>query len=131
MINLVFLQIVIVLYKFLSKILKLVIIFYLKLLKINLNIVLKTIIFDIYGYILIEYLYCIFIEYIIVNCFNFYIVFKEDFFISFKVVQMCIQTIKSLVLLITISKKYLISITKLINIVLSLYSYTWYMAILV
>lgn len=72
-------QIVIVFYEFLSKAIKLVKIFLLKFLKINLNIVLEIIFFAIYSYILIELIYSKLIKNIIVIGLNVYTIVKEDF----------------------------------------------------
>ena len=71
--------IVIILYKFLSRIIKFVKIFYLKLLKIDMNIFLKLYFFGICSFILIKLIYDILIEKVIVSCLNIYIVNKEIF----------------------------------------------------
>lgn len=70
-------QIAIVSYKFLSGVIKLVKLFFLKILKINLYIFLKIIIFNICNYILIVFIYCIFIKDIKVSYFNIYTIIKK------------------------------------------------------
>lgn len=70
MVNLISIWIVIISHKFLIEIVKLIKMFCLKLLKINLNIVLETIFFGIYGYILIEPIYNIFVRDVIIRCLN-------------------------------------------------------------
>lgn len=72
-------QIVVISHKVLYRTIKLVKIFCFKLFKINLNIFLKTIIFDICNYVLIELLYYILIENDIGNYLNVYAIVKEDF----------------------------------------------------
>lgn len=72
-------RITVVLYKFLSETVKHIKMFYFKPSKINLNIVLKTIISSIYSCILIKLVYCIFVKDIIVSGFDVYAIVKEDF----------------------------------------------------
>lgn len=79
MINLISIQIVIVLYKFLSRVIKLVKIFLLKLFKINLNTVLEIIVFGICKCILVKLVHYIFINNVIVSCFTIYVIIKDDF----------------------------------------------------
>ena len=79
MIDIIFMQIVVISHKVLYRTIKLVKIFCFKLFKINLNIFLKTIIFDICNYVLIELLYYILIENDIGNYLNVYAIVKEDF----------------------------------------------------
>ena len=71
-------QIAVVSHKFSSGAVKFIKMFCLALLKINLNTVPKTVIFGIYGYVLIELLYCIFVENIMVSHLNLYAVVKKD-----------------------------------------------------
>lgn len=78
-INLVSMQIVVVFHEFPSSMIKYVKIFHFKPLKINLNIILKTEVFGIYNYILIELRYHIFVKNIIVSHLNIYIIVKVDF----------------------------------------------------
>lgn len=79
MINLVFMQIIVVFYKFSSRVIKLLKIFSCKLLKINLNTISETIFFSICGCILIKLRYYIFVEDIMVSFFNVYSIVKKDF----------------------------------------------------
>ena len=79
MINPVSIQIAVVSHDFLSGAIKLVQMFYLKLLEINLNTVLETIIFGVCGCVLIELLYRVLVEDVMVSCLNLYAVVKEDF----------------------------------------------------
>lgn len=78
-IDLVFMHIKVISYKFLNRAFKLIKIFCLKSLKINLNIVSKTVVFSVYSCILVRFIYCIFVKEIMVNYFNFYAIVKEDF----------------------------------------------------
>lgn len=77
--NLVSMQIVVVSDKFLGRVIKLVKMFPLKVLKINLNKVLETVIFGVYGCVSVEFMYCILVENIMVSCVKVYAVVKEDF----------------------------------------------------
>ena len=79
MIDPVSMGIVVIHHKISNKAVKLVKIFCLKLLKINLNTVLETIVFGICGCILIEPMYSIFVEDIMVSCQNIHTIGKEDF----------------------------------------------------
>lgn len=79
MINSVFMQIVVISYIFLSKVIKLVKIFSFKFLKVNLNIVLETVVFNVCSYVLVEFVYYILVENIIVSRFNIYIPVKKNF----------------------------------------------------
>ena len=72
-------QIAVVSHKFPSRTVKLVKMFPLKLLKINLNTVLETIVFSVCGCVFIEFVYCILIKGVNVSCLNGYAVIKEDF----------------------------------------------------
>lgn len=72
-------QIVIIFYRFLNKVIKLIKIFSLKLFKIEINIVLKTINFNNYHYILINFIYYILIINIKINYFNIIAIVKKDF----------------------------------------------------
>ena len=66
-------------YKILSGAVKLIKMFYFKLLKVNLNTVLETIVFGVCGYILIKIIYDILIKDVMVSCLNFYTIGKENF----------------------------------------------------
>ena len=70
MIDLVFMQITVVSYKFLSRAVKLVKMFLFKPFKIDLNTVLETGVFDICSCIFIEFIYCILVKGVIVNHLN-------------------------------------------------------------
>ena len=72
-------QIAVVSYEFPSKAVKLVKMFLLKSLKIDLNTVLETIIFSICGCVFIEFMYYILVEDVNVSCLNGCAVIKEDF----------------------------------------------------
>lgn len=61
MIDLISIQIIIISYKFLNRIVKFIKMFYLKLLKTKLNIIAKTMVFGIYKYKFIKTIYYIFI----------------------------------------------------------------------
>lgn len=82
--------IITVFYEFLNRVIRNVQMFYLKPLKINLNIVSKTVSFGIYGCILIEFIYCIFVEDAIVSCLNFYAILKKKFWL---VLELCLPNI--------------------------------------
>ena len=75
-------EITVVSYQFLSKAVKLIKMFSLKPLKINLNTVLETIIFGICNYVFIEFVYCILVEGVNVSRLNVCAVVKEDFEVS-------------------------------------------------
>ena len=79
MIDSVFMQIAVVSYKFSSRAVKLVKIFFLKLLKIDLNTVSNIVVFDICGYVFIKFVYCILVNNVIVSRLNIYIVVNKDF----------------------------------------------------
>ena len=79
MINLVSMQIAVVSYKFLSRAIKLVKIFPLIPLKIDLNTILETVVFDVCGCVFIEFMYYILVEGVNVSRLNVYTVIKEDF----------------------------------------------------
>lgn len=79
MINLISIQIVIVFFEILYRAVMLVKIFSLKFFEVNLNIVLKTIILNIYSYVLVKLLYYILVENIMISYFNVYTIVKEDF----------------------------------------------------
>lgn len=85
-INLVSMQIVIIFHKFSTMAIKYIKIFYFQLLKIYLNIILKTIVFDIYSYILIEPIYFIFIKDVMVNYFKIYVIIKNEIYIGFEII---------------------------------------------
>lgn len=72
-------QIAIVFHKFPKEAVKFVKMFCLKPLKINVNTVLKTIVFSIYSCILSEFVYCIFVKDVMISYLNVYAVIKEDY----------------------------------------------------
>ena len=72
-------QIAIVSYEFSIRAVKLVKMFPLKPLIINLNVVLKTLVFDVCGYIFIQFVYCILVKNTNINCLNNCAIVKEDF----------------------------------------------------
>ena len=79
MIDPISIQIAVVSHKFLSRVVKLVKMFSLKPLKIDLNTVLETVVFGVCSYVFIEFVYCILIEGVNISCLNGYAVVKEDF----------------------------------------------------
>lgn len=83
MFNLIFIWITIIFFNFLSKTIKLIKIFCLKLYKVNFNIILKTIVFDIYNYILIKLIYSVFIKNIMLSYLNIYAIIKKNFKINY------------------------------------------------
>ena len=72
-------EIAIVFYKFLSRAVKLVKMFLLKPLKINLNTVPETGVFGICGCVFIKFMYCIFVEGVNVSRFNRCAIVKGNF----------------------------------------------------
>lgn len=90
-------QIAVLSYKFSSRVIKLVIMFFLKFLKIDMNIISKTIVFDIFNCIFIQLIYCILVRDIIVSCFNNFTILIKDFkIIGFKFVYKCIENAKKI-----------------------------------
>lgn len=76
---LVFILIILIYYKFLNRVIKFIKKFLLKLFKINLNIILITIVYGICNYILIKLIYYIFGKNVIIHCFNIYTIINKDF----------------------------------------------------
>lgn len=72
-------QIAIISYEFQIKAVKLVKIFLFKSLKIDSNTSAETVVFDICGYIFIEFVNFIFVKSVIVSHLNVYAIIKEDF----------------------------------------------------
>ena len=72
-------QIAVVSYEFPSKAVKLVKMFSLKPLKIDLNTILETIVFGVCGCVFIEFVYCILVKGVNISCLNGCAVVKEDF----------------------------------------------------
>ena len=79
MIDPVSMQIAVVSHKFPSRAVKLVKMFPLKPLKIDLNTVPETVVFDVCGCVFIEFMYCILVEGVNVSRLNGFAVVKEDF----------------------------------------------------
>lgn len=74
-----FIWIIVVSDNFLSRVVKLIKMFLLKLLEIDLNTVPKTVVFDVCDSVLIKLMYCILVKNIMVSRLNFYAIVKKDF----------------------------------------------------
>ena len=79
MIDLVFMQIAVVFHKFPNRAVKLLKMFPLKPLKIDLNTVPETVVFSVCGCVFIEFMYCILLKGVNVSRLNGFAVVKEDF----------------------------------------------------
>lgn len=79
MIKLISMQITVVSHKFLNKTIKFVKMFFLKLFKINLNIVLEIVVFGICSYVLIELVYYILIQDVMIIYLNVYTIIMKNF----------------------------------------------------